>query len=170
MNPDTYVTYQIVNLFSSDKCFFSTSFLMFHITFINEISTTLSIQFWYKSRYTWHMWSNDMFILWNCISIFYKDRECCLHILPNNTLLFINKLIFDIMNTKTSLLNLNESQCYHHLDLSLIKDFHGIVTFSLSYAKTGWILFRNTEEILKEMLARKYSYRLWGSKHMKDWK
>ena len=60
----------------------STSFLMFHITF-NEISTTLSIQFWYKGRYTRYMWSNDMFILWNCISaIFYKDRECCLHILP----------------------------------------------------------------------------------------
>ena len=62
--------------------FLSNSFLMFHITF-NEISTTLSIQFWYKGRYTRYMWSNDMFILWNCISaIFYKDRECCLHILP----------------------------------------------------------------------------------------
>ena len=60
----------------------STSFLMFHITF-DEISTTLSIQSWYKGRYTRHIWSNDMFILWNCISaFFYKDRECCLHILP----------------------------------------------------------------------------------------
>ena len=53
----------------------STSFLMFHITF-NEISTTLlSIQLWYKGRYTRYMWSNDVFILWNCTSaIFYKDR------------------------------------------------------------------------------------------------
>ena len=57
----------------------STSFLMFHITF-NEISTTLSIQFWYKGRYTWHMWSNDMFILWNYISAISRDR--CLYILP----------------------------------------------------------------------------------------
>ena len=61
----------------------SASFLMFHIAF-NEISTALSIQFWYKgSSYTRFMWSNDMFILWNRFSaIFYKDTECCLHILP----------------------------------------------------------------------------------------
>ena len=39
MNPDANVTYKTVNLFSS------TSFLMFHITF-DEISTTLSVQFW----------------------------------------------------------------------------------------------------------------------------
>ena len=70
----------------------STSFLMCHITF-NEISTTLSIQFRYKGRYTRYIRSNDMFILWiqssrnvvpwNHVSaIFYKDRELCLHILP----------------------------------------------------------------------------------------
>ena len=60
----------------------STSFLMFYITF-NETSTTLSIQFRYKGRYTWYMWSNDMFILWNCIcAIFHKDKEYYLHILP----------------------------------------------------------------------------------------
>ena len=60
----------------------SSSFLMFHITF-DEMSSTLSIQLWYKDWYTWYMWTNDKFILWNCIStIFYKDRECCLHILP----------------------------------------------------------------------------------------
>ena len=34
-----------------------------------------------KGRCTRHMWSNDMFKLWNCISaFFYEDRECCLHI------------------------------------------------------------------------------------------
>ena len=44
-----------------------------------------------------------MFILWNRIStIFYKDRECSLHILQNSTLLFINGLIFDIMNTQNN--------------------------------------------------------------------
>ena len=60
----------------------STSFLMFHITF-DEISTALSIQSWNNGRYTRHMWINNMFIFWNCISaFFYKDRECCLHILP----------------------------------------------------------------------------------------
>ena len=60
----------------------STSFLMFHTTF-NENITTMSIQFWYKGRYTRCMWSNEMFILWNCSSaIFYKDRESCFYILP----------------------------------------------------------------------------------------
>ena len=88
----------------------------------------------------------------------------------NSTLLFINGLIFDIMNTQTSLLNLNENQCYHHLDLSMIKGFHLSVMFSLSSSKIGWILFRNAKEILKEMLARTCSYRSWGSKHMKDGK
>ena len=58
----------------------STSYLMFHMTF-DEISTTLSIQFWYKGRYTQYIRNNDMFILWNHTSgIFYKDRECCLHV------------------------------------------------------------------------------------------
>ena len=62
--------------------FLSSWFLMLHITF-DKISTALAIQFWNKGRYTWYMWSNDMFILWNYISaIFYEDREFCLQILP----------------------------------------------------------------------------------------
>ena len=40
----------------------------------------------------------------------------------------------------------------------MIKGFHGFVMFSLSYSKIGWILFRNTKEILGEILARKCSY------------
>ena len=57
-----------------------TSFLMFHITF-DEISTTLNSSS--KGRCTRYMWSNDMFVFWNCISaIFHKDRKYCLHIFP----------------------------------------------------------------------------------------
>ena len=56
----------------------------------------------------------------------------------------------------TSFLNLNENQCYHHLNMSMIKDFHDFVMFC---SKIGWILFRNAKETLKEMLARKFSYR-----------
>ena len=34
-----------------------------------------------KGRCTQYMLSNDMFVLWNCISaIFYEDRKYCLHI------------------------------------------------------------------------------------------
>ena len=46
MNPDTDITYQTVNLFSSDKCFIYFISDVPH-TF-DEISTTLSIQFWYR--------------------------------------------------------------------------------------------------------------------------
>ena len=44
MNPDTDVTYQTVNLFSSNKCFIYFISDVPH-TF-DETSTTLSIQFW----------------------------------------------------------------------------------------------------------------------------
>ena len=103
-----------------------------------------------------------MFVLWNRISaIFYEDRKYCLHIFP----WFLTSWTFRI----TSLLNLNEYQCYHHLDLSMIEGFHGFVMFSLSLSKIGWILFSNAKETLQKMLARKCSYRYRG-KHMKDWK
>ena len=112
--------------------------------------------------YTRYMWSNNMFVLWNRISaIFYEDRKYCLHIFP----WFLTSWTFRI----TSLLNLNEYQCYHHLDLSMIEGFHGFVMFSLSLSKIGWILFSNAKETLQKMLARKCSYRYRG-KHMKDWK
>ena len=67
MSPDTHgVICSIIDKWQSIYLVLtkvlSTSFLMFHIAF-NEISTTLSIQIWYKSRYTRYMWSNDMFIL-----------------------------------------------------------------------------------------------------------
>ena len=97
-----------------------------------------------KGRCTRYMWSNDMFVLWNRISaIFYEDRKYCSHIFPGFLTSWTTRI--------TSLLNLNEYQCYHHLDLSMIKGFHGFVMFSLSYSKIGWILFRNAKEILKEM-------------------
>ena len=82
-----------------------------------------------KGRCTRYMWSNDMFVLWNRISaIFYEDRKYCLHIFP----WFLTSWTFRI----TSLLNLNEYQCYHHLDLSMIKGFHGFVMFSLSLSNS----------------------------------
>ena len=79
-----------------------TSLLMFHITF-NEISTTLSIQFWYKGKYTRYMRGNDIFILWNCIStIFLRIENAVYTSCQNSALLFINGLIFDITNTQNN--------------------------------------------------------------------
>ena len=67
----------------------------------------------------------------------------------------------------TNPLNLNESQCYHHFNLSMIKGFHGFVVFSLSLSKINWIMFSSAKETLQMMLAIRCSYR---DKHMKDWK
>ena len=86
-------------------------------------------------------------------------------------LLFINGLIFDIMNIQN-----NQSLEFERIpmlapliDLSMIKGFHVLVMFSWSLSKIGWILFSNAKETLQKMLARKCSYRYRG-KHMKDWK
>ena len=49
----------------------------------------------------------------------------------------------------TSLLNLNENQCWHHLDLSMIKGFHGFIMFSLSYSKIGWICSKMPRKLWK---------------------
>ena len=49
-----------------------------------------------------------------------------------------------------SLMNLNESQCQHHLDLSMIEGIHGFVMFSLSLSKIGWILFSNAIKTLQQ--------------------
>ena len=75
----------------------------------------------------------------------------------NSALLFINGLIFDIMNTQN-----NQSLVFEWkpmLPQPMLKPqgFHGFVMFPLSYSKIGWILFRNAKEALKEMPARKCS-------------
>ena len=62
----------------------------------------------------------------------------------NSTLLFINGLIFGIINTQN-----NQSLEFECKLISMIKGFHGFVMFSLSYFKIGWILFRNAKELLK---------------------
>ena len=68
-----------------------------------------------KGRYTQYIWSNDVLIHWNRISaIFMKIENAVYKFCQNSRLLFINGLVFDIMNIHfkiTSLLSLNESQC-----------------------------------------------------------
>ena len=58
----------------------------------------------------------------------------------------------------TSLLNLNENQFSHHLDLSMIEGFYGFLMFSLPLSKIGWILLSNVKETLQNVLAIKCLY------------
>ena len=74
---------------------------MFHITFI-EISTTLSIQFWDKGRYTRDMWSMICSYFEIAFLLFLEIENAVYTSCQNSTLLFINGLIFDIMNTQNN--------------------------------------------------------------------
>ena len=121
-----------------------------------------------SSRCTRYMWSN-MFALSNRISaIFVKIENVVYTSFQNSTLLFINELIFDIMDIENN----------HSLEFEWIPmlaplrsandwRFSWLVMFSLSHSKIDWILCSNAEETLQKMLARKCSYH---GKHMKDWK
>ena len=86
----------------------------------------------------------------------------------NSTLLFINGLIFDIMNIQN-----NQSFEFEWIPVlaplrsSMIEGFHGFVMVSLSRSKIRWIPFSNTKETLQKIVARKCSYR---GKHMEGWK
>ena len=63
MNSDTDVTYRTVNLFSFDKRFIYFIFDLPHL-----MKTAQNCQYNSgNSRYTQHVWKDDMFILWNYI-------------------------------------------------------------------------------------------------------
>ena len=95
-------------------------------------------------------------ILWNWFLLFFIKIENAVHTsCQNSTLLFNNGLIFDIMNTQN---NQSLEFEWKPIDLSMIKGSHDFTMFSLCFFKISWILFRNTKEILKEMVARKCSY------------
>ena len=128
-----------------------------------------------------------MSIVWHHISdIFFEDRECCLHILPQlsdehimlthcskmnvspaaQVLSSVSKVLlaygplnspekarfcllvmdfffffFFFLTSWTfktpNLMNLNKNQCWQHLHLSVILDFHGFIMFSLSLSRIG---------------------------------
>ena len=85
MNPDADVTYQTVNLFSSDKWFIHfISDVQYYIrSNQHNIVCTIPVKVDVLHTCSRYMWSNDMFVLWNRISaIFYEDRKYYLHIFP----------------------------------------------------------------------------------------
>ena len=119
-----------------------------------------------KGRCTRYMWSN-IFVLWNRISaIFYEDRKYCLHTFQNSMLLFINWLIFDIMNFQN-----NQSLEFEWIPvlapLRSVNDqgfswLHNVFLKSLMFSFSS-----NAKETLQKMLVRKCSS---CGKNMKDWK
>ena len=103
MNRDAAVTNQTVNLLSSDKCFIYFNFWCSTLHSMKSAQHCLYICNSGKGRCTRYMWSNDMFVLWNLISvIFYKIKNIVYTFFQNSTLLFINELIFDIINIQNN--------------------------------------------------------------------
>ena len=100
MNLNTDVTRQSIYLVLTNVL--STSFLMFHITF-NEISTTLSIQFWYKGRYNRYIGAMICSHFGIAFLMFFIEIENAVYTsCQNSTRLLINGLIFDIMITQNN--------------------------------------------------------------------
>ena len=77
MNPDADVTYQTVNLFSSDKCFIYFISDVQHYIQSNQHNTvyTILVKVDVFHTCTRYMWSNDMFVLWNRISTIFMKIE-----------------------------------------------------------------------------------------------
>ena len=131
MNHDADVTYQTVNLFSSDKCL-SASFLIVHITF-DEVSlqlqnmniSNISLLHMYQA----HLSLPELYrqlqntactilvkidVLNKCgamicsyfgivfVLLFKKIENAAYTCFKNSMLLFINELIFDIMNIQNN--------------------------------------------------------------------
>ena len=101
MNPDGDVTYQTVNLFSSDKCF---------IYFISDVPHYI----WWNQHNTFCTVLVKVDVLNTCgamicsyfgiafLLFFMKIENTVYTSFQNSTLLFINGLIFDIMNIQNN--------------------------------------------------------------------
>ena len=168
MNPDTDVTYQAVNFFSSSKCF---------IYFISDIPHCIS----WNQHNTVCKILVKVDVLDTCgamicsyfgiafLLLFMKIENAVYTSFQKSTPLFFNGLIFDIMTIQN-----NQSLEFEWkpmlAPLRSVNDpsFSWLGNVFLKFSKIGWILFSNAKETLqKMMLARKCSYR---GKHLKDWK
>ena len=108
MNSDVDVTYQTVNLFSSDKCF-SASFLIVHIIFDG-----ISLQFQSTKISLLHMYRVHLSLpeLYRqcCADLNYHNTVCTILVkidvlntcFQDSMLLFITGFIFDIMNIQSN--------------------------------------------------------------------
>ena len=105
MSPDADVTYQTVNLFSSGKCFIYFISDAQHYIRSNQHNEVCKIQAKADilDTCTQYMWSNDMFVLGITFLLFFMKIENAVYrSFQNSTLLFINGLIFDIMNIQNN--------------------------------------------------------------------
>ena len=164
MNPDADVTYQTVNLLSSDKCFIY--FISDDLRYIrlNQHNTVCAILVKIDVLDTCgamicsYFWIIFLLLFMKIENTFYTSFQ-------NSTFLFINGLIFDIMN-------IQNNQSLESEWIPMLAPLKSVNDRRFSWLrnvllKIGLILFSIDKEILHKILARFCSYR---GKHMKDWK
>ena len=157
-NPDADVTYQTVHLFNSGKwftCFISDCphyirwnfiiILKYEHIIAQHVSSTILVKIDVLDTYGAMICSyfGIVFLL-----LFKKIENAVYTSFKNSILLFINGLIFDIMNIQN-----NQSLEFEWVPMLApftrsVHDwkFHGFGMFSLSLSKIGWILFSNAKE------------------------
>ena len=149
----------------------STWFLMFHITF-NEISTPLSMQFWYKGiniiDTCGAMICSNFGIAF--LLFFVRIENVVYTSCQNRALLFINGLIFDFMNNEN-----NQSLEFEWKPL--LAPLRSVNDQSFSWLRNVFLkLFQNWLNSVQkrqgnlERDAGQKMFISWGGKHMKDWK
>ena len=132
MKPDTDITYQAVTLFSSDKRFIYFISYVTHYIRWNQYNTACTILVNIDVLDTWRAMICSYFgiILWRKKILFTHlsnlARTCSL----------MDWFLISWTSRLTGFLNLSRYYCYHHLDLSMIKDFYGFVMFSLSLSNS----------------------------------
>ena len=101
MNPDADVTYQTVNLFSSDKCFIYLISDVPHYIRSNQHNTVCTILVKVDVLDTCGAMVCSYFGI-AFLLFFMKIENTVYTYFQNSTLLFINGLIFDIMNIQNN--------------------------------------------------------------------
>ena len=139
MNPDADVAYQAVSFFSSDKCFIYIISDVPHYIWWNQHKTICKILVKLDVPDTCRAMICPSLGI-SFLLLFMKIENTVYTSFQNSMLLFINGLIFDIINIQNNKFLEFEwiPQCQHHLDPSImIEGFHGFVIFSLSFSKIG---------------------------------
>ena len=143
-----------------------TSFLMFHIRF-DEICTTPYISG--KRKCTWYTWAMICSYFGIAFLLFFMKIENTVYTsFQNSTLLFINGLIFDIMNIQNNqslefewIPMLVSLICVNGCRFSWLRN-----VFYKSFQ--NWVnSVQQWQRNFQKMLASKFSYR---GRHMEDWK
>ena len=169
MNPDTDVTHQTVNLFSSDKCFIYFISDVPHYIRWNQHNTVCTILVKVDVLDTCGAMICSYFGI-AFLLFFMKIENTVYTSFQNSTLLFINGLIFDIMN-------IQNNQSLEFEWIPMLPPLRSVNDQRFSWLRNVFLkLFQDWLNSVQkrqgnfERDAGQKMFISWGGKHMKDWK